>query len=159
MTRTRITILIATIVAGCFNVSVPAQSPTAKSGAITNSTEYKPNRFSRRAALHYGLVWGVDSLSVKWSESGELIRFSYRVVDSERAAMLNEKTLEPALLDPQAGVSLVIPSLEKVGKLRQSSTPIDGRSYWMSFSNKGRLVKRGDKVTIIIGQFRADGIL
>ena len=88
-----------------------------------------------------------------------MIRFSYRVLDAQRAAMLNDKSLEPVLVDPQSGVSLVIPSLEKVGKLRQSSTPVEGRSYWMGFSNKGRSVKKGDHVTVVIGQFRAEGLI
>jgi hypothetical protein len=29
----------------------------------------------------------------------------------------------------------------------------------MAFSNKGRLVKRGDSVNIVIGQFHADGLV
>jgi hypothetical protein len=73
--------------------------------------------------------------------------------------MLNDKKLEPSLIDPKAGVKLVVPSLEKVGQLRQSSTPQAGRSYWMAFSNKGRLVKRGDRVDVVIGQFRAQGLV
>jgi hypothetical protein len=56
-------------------------------------------------------------------------------------------------------VKLVIPSLEKVGQLRQSSTPEAGKSYWMAFSNPGRTVKRGDRVDVIIGQFRAAGLV
>jgi hypothetical protein len=80
-------------------------------------------------------------------------------VDAEKAMPLNDKKSEPVLIDPQAGVKLVIPSLEKVGQLRQSSTPIAGKSYWMAFSNKGRLVKRGDRVDVVIGNFRAQGIV
>jgi hypothetical protein len=53
----------------------------------------------------------------------------------------------------------VVPSLEKVGQLRQSTTPEAGKSYWMAFSNKGRLVKRGDHVSVVIGKFRADGLM
>ncbi len=49
--------------------------------------------------------------------------------------------------------------MDKVGKLRQSSTPEAGKSYWMAFSNKGRRVKRGDHVSVVIGQFRADGLV
>jgi hypothetical protein len=63
------------------------------------------------------------------------------------------------LNDPRARVSLVVPSLEKVGKLRQSEAPEEGKSYWMAFSNKGRLVKRGDRVNVVIGQFHADGLV
>lgn len=136
----------------------PAASPAAAPAAGA-PTRYEPNRFSRRADIHYGLIWGVDSLSVKSVESGEMIRFAYRVIDADKAKQLNDKKIEPSLIDPQAGVKLVIPSLEKVGKLRQSGTPEAGKSYWMAFSNKGGLVKRGDRVIVVIGNFRADGLV
>lgn len=157
----RIVLLPAAISCMILTLPIQAQSPTPAEhpSVVTVTTPYRPNRFSRRAELHYGMVWGVDSLSVKWAESGEMIRFSYRIVSAERAAILNDKKFEPTLIDPRAKVSLVIPALEKVGKLRQSSTPVDGRSYWMAFSNKGRLVKRGDRVTVVIGQFRAEGLV
>jgi hypothetical protein len=96
---------------------------------------------------------------VKSAESGEIIRFSYRVLDPEKAKTLNDKKNEPSLIDPRAGVKLVVPSLEKVGKLRQSSTPLAGKVYWMAFSNKGGYVKPGHKVSVEIGQFRADGLV
>ena len=105
------------------------------------------------------MVWGVDLLSVKWTESGEVIRFSYRVLDAQKASILNDKKAEPVLLDAQAHVKLVVPNLEKVGQLRQSATPEAGKVYWMAFSNKGRPVKRGDHVSVVIGQFRADGLV
>ena len=109
--------------------------------------------------MYYQSVWGVDSLKVKYTESGEMIRFSFRVVDPEKAAPLNDKTIEPSLIDLQAGVKLKIPQMEKVGKLRQTSTPIAGRSYWMAFSNSGRRVRPGDRVILEIGRFRAEGLV
>jgi hypothetical protein len=131
-----------------------AGNPTA-----TPASRYQPERFSRRADLRYGLIWGVDSLSVKWAESGEVIRFSYRVLDAEKSKVLNDKKFEPSLVDPRAGVKLVVPSMENVGQLRQSAPPELGKSYWMVFSNKGRLVKRGDHVSVLIGSFQADGLV
>jgi hypothetical protein len=80
-------------------------------------------------------------------------------LDADKARQLNDKKAEPVLIDPRAGVKLVVPQLEKVGQLRQSSTPIAGKSYWMAFSNKGRLVKRGDYVNVVIGNFRAEGLV
>lgn len=140
-----------------------AGAQTASPGRNTKSTpagmHYQPDRFAGRAGKYYAFVWGIDSLSVKWTESGEVVRFSYRVVDPGKAQALNDKKAEPSLIDPQAGVRLVVPSLEKVGKLRQSSTPEAGKSYWMAFSNKGRLVKRGDRVDLVIGPFRAQGLV
>jgi hypothetical protein len=154
--------LLAGVLAGGILVSpARAQSaaPAGQPAAAAAPSRYQPNRFSKRADLHYGLVWGVDSLNVKLVESGEVIRFTYRVLDAEKAKTLNDKNLEPSLIDPQAGVSLVIPQLEKVGKLRQTGTPEAGKAYWMAFSNKGRLVKRGDRVSVVIGNFRADGLV
>jgi hypothetical protein len=140
--------------------ATPAKKPaaSAKKSAAAPS-RYKPDRFAGRAGSYYKLVWGVDSLGVKTVESGEVIRFSYRVLDPDKAKTLNDEKAEPSLNDPRAGVSLVVPSLEKVGKLRQVETPEEGKSYWMAFSNKGRLVKRGDRVNIVVGQFHADGLV
>jgi len=109
--------------------------------------------------MYYQGAWGVDSLRVKYTESGEMIRFNYRVVDPAKAAALSDKKAEPSLIDPQAGVKLVVPEMEKVGKLRQSSTPIAGQSYWMAFSNVGRRVRPGDHVIVEIGHFHADGLV
>jgi hypothetical protein len=134
-----------------------ASAPSMPAGG--RSGHYRPDRFAGRAGTYYKVVWGVDSLGVKWGESGEVIRFSYRVLDADRARVLNDKTFEPSLIDPQAGVKLVVPSLENVGQLRQSAPPENGKSYWMVFSNKGRLVKRGDHVSLVIGPFRADGLV
>jgi hypothetical protein len=138
--------------------STPAAKPAAAAKPAGPPTRYLPNRFAGRAGMYYKTVWGIDSLSVKWAESGELVRFTWRVVDVERAKALNDKKAEPSLEDPQAGVSLVVPVLEKVGQLRQTAAPQVGRSYWVAFSNAGRRVKPGDRVNVVIGPFRADNL-
>jgi hypothetical protein len=132
----------------------PAASPSPVA-----TTTYHPIGSDARARKFYKTVWGVDSLNVKWVESGEMIRFSYTILDPDKAAQLNDKKANPLLLDESARVSLVVPSLEKVGQLRQSGTPEAGRSYWMVFSNKHRVVKQGDHVSIVIGKFRVDGLI
>jgi hypothetical protein len=131
-------------------------STSGKAGGAPS--RYLPNRFAGRAGIYYRTVWGVDSLSVKLTESGQIIRFAWRVLDAERAKPLSNKEAKPSLDDPQAGVSLVVPTMENIGMLRQSSTPEEGKTYWMAFSNKGRLVKKGHRVNVVIGQFHADGL-
>lgn len=131
-------------------------APAKRSAKVSH---YQPDRFAGRAGRYYLMVWGVDSLAVKWAESGEVIRFTYRVLDADKAKVLNDGRNEPSLIDPQRGVQLVVPALENVGKLRQSTTPESGKSYWMAFSNKGRLVKRGDHVAVVIGAFHANGLV
>jgi len=134
-------------------------APSEKAAAPAPAVRYHPDRFAGRAGEYYRLIWGVEALSVRWTESGEVVRFSYRVLDPVKAKVLNDKSAEPSLEDPRAGVSLVIPQMEKIGKLRQTTAPEAGKSYWMTFSNKGRLVKRGDHVNVVIGKFRADGLV
>jgi hypothetical protein len=151
--KTAVMLLAGILIGGTCVSSLWAQSK----GGIQH--HYQPDPFAGRAGRYYTLVWGVGSLSVKAVESGELIRFSYEVLDPAKATALNDKKLEPKLIAPDARAILVIPSLEKVGQLRQSSTPEAGKSYWMAFSNPRRTVKRGDRVNVVIGQFHAEGLL
>lgn len=152
--------LLAMVAAsGILALTAGAQSPApAKTPSGAGPVRYRPN-FPLRANRYYQGIWGVDSFHVKWAESGELVRFSWRVVDPAKAKPLNDKKAEPILTDAQAGVKLVVPTMEKVGQLRQSSTPEAGKSYWMAFSNVGRRVKRGDRVSVVIGPFRADELV
>jgi hypothetical protein len=77
----------------------------------------------------------------------------------KKAKSLHDKKIEPKLVDPVNHLILVIPSLEKVGQLRQTNTPEAGRSYWLAFSNPHRDVKSGDRVNVVIGQFHADELV
>jgi hypothetical protein len=86
---------------------------------------------------------------------------------AEERRKIVEETLQPGASvsrvarrhDAQARVKLVVPQLEKVGKLRQSSTPKAGMTYWMAFSNPTLAVKRGHRVDVVIGSFRANNLV
>jgi hypothetical protein len=139
----------------------PAQSAPEDSGKTEKAsvpTHYKPNQPPKRAGEYFDMIWGVQGLTVRAVESGALIRFSYRVLDPSKAAILNDKKFDAFLDAPARGLRLSIPSLEKVGQLRQGATEEAGRSYWMAFSNPRRTVKRGDRVNVVIGHFHADGL-
>lgn len=135
----------------------PSNAPNRRPAPVWQGAQ--ANRLSRRAEMYYQGVWGVGELHVKVAESGQLIRFNYQVFDPNKAAALNDKKAEPALYDAQARVKLSVPQMEKVGKLRQESTPKAGMSYWMAFSNPTLAVKRGDRVDVVIGSFRAANLV
>jgi|SRR5271157_1486516 len=137
-----------------------AAAPAAKPAAASTPYRNQPDRLANRAAAYYEAVWGIEAPSVKAVESGVILRFSYRVLDPEKAKTLSNKKFDPFLISPQKGVKLVVPSMEKVGQLRQAPHELEaGKSYWMAFSNSGRLLKPGDRVDIVIGSFRAQGLL
>lgn len=158
-------LLAGGIFCGLLIPSLSSQSPAPPATSVQVAkagpgvTTYEPNHFPKREHSYYDLFWGVDALSAKSVESGELIKFTYRVLDPAKAKALNDKTNEPVMYDPAVRAKLVVPSLEKVGQLRQASTPEAGRIYWMAFSNPGRVVKRGDRVTVVIGQFHIEGLV
>lgn len=134
---------------------VPASSTPAAGAPYRN----QPDRLAKRAVAYYESIWGIESPSIKAVESGVILRFSYHVLDPGKAKILNDKKLSPELISPEKGIKLVIPEMDNVGILRQTSTPEAGKSYWMAFSNSGRLLKPGDRVDIVIGDFHARDLL
>jgi len=105
--ETKVMLLAGVLASSTLVMPVGAQSPapTGQPGHA-EAKRYQPDRFAGRAGKYYELVWGVDSLAVKWTESGEVIRFTYRVLDADKAKTLNDKKTEPSLIDPQAQVKL-----------------------------------------------------
>ena len=153
--------------------SLPAAEQTkqaTKAGSSSHVTK-APMASSRKPYRHpvgelpasarqfYELAWGVDGLAVKLAESGQLVRFSYRVTDIAKATALQDRASTPQLFAEKIHAVLQVPTMEKVGPLRQATPPEAGKSYWMVFSNKGNLVKSGHRVSIVIGSFRVDGLI
>jgi hypothetical protein len=140
----------------------PAQSapPAAKTPSASAPLRNLPPRIPNRAAAIYESVWGIADPAVRATESGVILRFNFRVVDATKAKVLMDKKFNPILECPDKGVQLVVPTMEKVGQLRQAPHDVvEGESYWMAFSNVGRLLKPGDHVDVIIGTFHARGLI
>jgi hypothetical protein len=116
-------------------------------------------QLSTKAAAFYPSVWGVDKLQVSYTSDGNLIRFSFRVVEPKLAKELGNHETAPYLFAPKSNAVLQVPTMEKVGQLRQMALTDAGKDYWMVFSNKGKLVRPGQRVNVIIGKFHADGLL
>jgi hypothetical protein len=142
-------------------VSEPAP-PATDPSVVSRYTAARPiskTVASDREALMLRRRWGIDNLHVRSTASGEVVRFSYRVVDADKARALNDKKAKPYLLAKNTAVKLEVPTTEKVGQLRQTATPENGREYWMVFGNVGRIVKPGDHVDIVIGAFHANELV
>jgi hypothetical protein len=141
------------------NPSPAAEHPVASVPSTPAPYRNQPARIANREAAFYEAVWGIDAPNVKAVEEGVILRFSYHVLDPVKAKPLFDKKLNPVLECPEKGIRLVIPSMEKVGQLRQAPPQIEGgKSYWMAFSNTGRPLKPGDRVDIVIGNFHARGL-
>lgn len=123
---------------------------------VTPSTHHDSR--SQRAAMMYRALWGIEDLRAQLTSSGALVRLSYRIFDQRKAAALNDDKNTPYLIVQKTGAKLEVPTTEKVGTLRQTARPENGREYWMVFTNSARMVNAGDRVDIQIGRFRANGV-
>lgn len=100
--------------------------------------------------------WGIKVASLHLSANGYMVDFRYKVVDPQKAALLGDPHAKPYLVDQSSGAKLSVPRSPKVGPLRQSSEQlVAGKVYFTLFSNLGRVVKNGSKVTVVIGEFKA----
>jgi hypothetical protein len=104
--------------------------------------------------------WGVKVESLRTSANGHLLDFRYRIKDPDKAVPLVDRRNKPYLIDQASGKVLAVPNTAKVGPLRSSvryGKPKQDRVYFVLFGNPG-LVKPGDQVTVVIGDFRAENL-
>jgi hypothetical protein len=137
----------ALLLAGC---AEKPRTEQAQADAVT----------ARDAAL--AEQWGVEIIGVWRSAKGYMLDFRYRVLDPEKALPLLKRggNVRPYLIDQATGTQLFVPSSPKVGPLRQTTQePTAGRVYYALFANPGAMVESGDKVTVVIGDFRAEDIV
>jgi len=103
--------------------------------------------------------WGVHIEGIRLSAAGYMLDFRYRILDPEKAAPLVDRRIPAYCLDPESGAKLIVPTPAKVGPLRQTNKfgkPKTNRIYFILFANPGRLVEPGQKVTVVIGDFKAE---
>ena len=103
--------------------------------------------------------WGIEITSLRMSAGGHMIDFRYRVLDAEKAKPLFIRANKPYLIDEASQKVLSVPTTAKVGPLRTTGDSKEGRIYWMFFGNGNGLVKAGSKVTVVIGNFRAENLV
>jgi hypothetical protein len=103
--------------------------------------------------------WGIKILSLRPTSAGYMLDLRFQVLDPEKASHVLSRKAKAFVLDEDSGKTLPVP-VTKSGPLRQTTRkPETGRHYFSLFSNPGGLVKEGSKVTVIIGDFRAEHVV
>ena len=130
-------------------VSEKETSVSAKSGFIQQTKQQKQALSEK---------WGIELVAMRSTAAGHMVDFRYRVVDAEKADPLFKRQTKPYLIHQASGKVLAVPNTAKLGSLRNSNTPQNGRTYWMFFGNHHGIVQSGDKVTVAIGDFKVADI-
>jgi hypothetical protein len=110
-------------------------------------------------ALELAEHWGIEITSVRLTAHNHMIDYRYRVLDAQKATDLFKRQIKPHLIHQKTGKVLAVPETAKLGPLRNSNIPKDGKIYWMFFGNAGDLVQSGDEVTVVIGEFRVEDLV
>lgn len=103
--------------------------------------------------------WGVEVYGVRLAARGYMIDFRFRVLDVDKALPLFDSRIKPYLLTESTNVKLPVPVGEKVGAFRTTNrgkniTP--NRDYYLMFGNPDAYAKPGQKVSVVIGDFRVE---
>lgn len=99
--------------------------------------------------------WGVDQLRIRRTAQGHLLDLRYHVVDPRRAGSLLAEDGPVYVVHERSGMKLPVPRTPKAGALRTTGTPRAGRSYFALFTNPGGMVRRGDQVSVVLGELTA----
>ena len=164
--------LLAGLLAGSFACSTAWAQADARDAAAQPSTQSSvlaaklgpaqpasPRDWALRQGQYVKRNWGVEIVGIKPVSSGQMLAFRYKILDAEKAKLLNDRKSKAYVIDEATGIRLAVPAMEKVGELRQGSTPEEGRIYFMVFGNPGKVVKSGSRVSVVIGNFRIDGLV
>jgi hypothetical protein len=111
-----------------------------------------------QSAAKLGADWGIEITRLHITANGYMVDFRYRVLDAKKARELFDRQKKPYLIDQASGKVVGVPNIGKVGPLRNSNIPKEGKIYWMFFDNISGLIKPDSLVTVVIGDFRAEDL-
>jgi hypothetical protein len=103
--------------------------------------------------------WGVRIERASLSAGGYLVDFRFRVLDPAKATPVLDRAARPYLIDQATGARFIVPNPPKIGQLRSGRTIKKGAVYFVLFANPGKYVKSGNKITVVVGDFRACDIV
>lgn len=140
-----------------------AAAPSAVASALATTTALaslsgpKPLRATDPAGLEQR--WGIKIESLRLTAAGYMLDFRYRVLDASKAAPIFVRKTKPFLRDEASGAVVAVPVPPKIGALRNTNDPKQGRTYFMFFANPGRFIKKHRHVTVTIGEFSVSGLV
>ena len=105
--------------------------------------------------------WGVRPASIRLTASDYFVDFRYLITDPEKSKAIlsrSKENREVYLLVQKTGKKFPVP-VTKVGPLRSTTlSPKNGRQYTILFSNVGKSIKKGDKVSVVIGKCKVENL-
>jgi hypothetical protein len=105
--------------------------------------------------------WGVEVNGISRTAGGYMLDFRFRVVDAKKALPLFDHRTKPYVVAQKSDIKLPVPVASKVGAFRPTNRGKNikaDKSYYMIFANPDNYAKPGDRVSVIIGDFRVENL-
>jgi len=105
--------------------------------------------------------WGVEVIGMRLTSAGYMLDFRFRVLDADKALPLFEHRIKPYVVADKSDIKLPVPMAPKVGAFRPTNRGKNikaDKTYYMVFANPDSYVKPGEKVSVVIGDFRAENL-
>lgn len=106
--------------------------------------------------------WGIRLISLRLTAAGYMIDFRFRVLNVEKSKNFFDQRVKPHLVVERSNAKLPIPMAAKVGAFRTTNRGQNikpNKTYYMVFGNPDAHVKSGEKVTMVIGDFKAEHLI
>ena len=105
--------------------------------------------------------WGIRIISLSITAGGYMMDFRFEVVDESKSKIFFDHRIKPKLVVEKSNAVLPVPMAAKVGAFRPTDRGGNikaGKIYYIVFGNPDSHVKSGDKVTMVFGDFKAEGM-
>jgi hypothetical protein len=83
-------------------------------------------------------------------------------LDVDKALPLFDQRIKPHIIAERSNIKLPVPMAAKVGAFRPTNRGKNikaGKTYFIMFGNPDRHVQTGEKVTVVIGDFKVEHLV
>ncbi len=141
-----------------FTSSLAAQPPQPTQPAHPLPQPLKPTRPLQPpsgSAESMEERWGITITGMRIAMGGNGLDLRYKVLDSAKATNLLHMQDGTFVIDQNSGESIPVPFQREN---QTSQKLVTGKTYFALLSNKGQVVKPGNKVTVAIGNSRTQDV-
>jgi hypothetical protein len=103
--------------------------------------------------------WGIKPLSIRLTGANHFLDFRYLVLDVEKAMPVMRRNTKAILEDQETGETFHVAMTKITGMRRAAANPKPGIQYYILFANSDKIIKRGQRMTVIMDECRIEDLV
>jgi hypothetical protein len=103
--------------------------------------------------------FGIQARSLRLSAEGRMLDFRYKVLDPDKASKVITRNIHPYIVGEKQDTKIGVQTA-KTGEMRHTGNNLKvGKQYFVLFGNPKQQIKKGDQVTVVIGDYRMEHVM